>query len=181
MDASLDVVDYAQLATAAFTAVAALAALFTVIRAERDRWDSRFPEFVVESLRDRTNNEARLTIVNYGGPAREVVIAGVEGEYGYAGLIPPSGHWRPGESRTVRLALPAAYAPEEIHVVVIARDLRKRYTLAATVGGARKRWRLHPWRRMSTERVFRRLFPNQRGPLDVPKTPVHMDLVQRDW
>src|SRR5680860_533279 len=61
---ALTTAEWAQLAGTAFTAIAVSAALLTVIRAERDRWDRRLPDFQVEPLRDMVADEARLTIVN---------------------------------------------------------------------------------------------------------------------
>jgi hypothetical protein len=179
---ALTTAEFAQVASTAFAAIATLVALLTVIRAERDRWDRRLPDFQVEPLRDMVADEARLTIVNYGGPAREVQIAGVEGEFGYFGVVPPTGQWRSGESRTIILSMPARPASDvEATTVIIARDLRLRYTIATTAGGNRERWKIGKRTKMSAERVFAHFFPEAPGPLDVPKSPVHMELADRAW
>lgn len=182
MITALTTAEWAQLAGTAFTAIAASAALLTVIRAERDRWDRRLPDFQVEPLRDIVADDARLTIVNYGGPAREVHVVGVEGEFGYFGVVPPTGQWRSGESRTITLSMPTRpTAHMEANTVVIARDLRLRYTIATTAGGNRERWRIGKRTKISVERVFAHFFPEAPGPLDVPKSPVHMELTDRAW
>lgn len=90
MITALTATEWAQLAGTAFTAIAASAALLTVIRAEKDRWDRRLPDFQVEPLRDFVADQTRLTIINHGGPARDVRIAGVEGKFGYFGVVPPT-------------------------------------------------------------------------------------------
>ena len=182
MTIALTTAEWAQVAGALFTAVAALTALLTVIRAERERWDRRVPEFQLEPLRDVDSDEARLTIINYGGQARDVHVAGVEGEFGYYGVIPPTGQWRSGESRTILLAMPAAPIGDlEAKTVVVSRDLRLRYTLATTAGGNTKRWRIRKRTELSAADVFAHFFPNSPGPLDVPKTPVRMELSDRSW
>jgi hypothetical protein len=179
---ALTTAEFAQLASTAFAALAAFAALLTVIRAERDRWDRRLPDFQVEPLRDMVADEARLTIVNYGGPAREVQIAGVEGEFGYFGVVPPTGQWRSGESRTITLSMPAWSTSDlEANTIIIARDLRLRYIVATTAGGNRERWKIRKRTKMSAERVFAHFFPGTPGPVDVPKSPVHMALADRAW
>lgn len=176
----LTTVEWAQLGTAGFTALAAFAALGTVLRAEVDRRDRRLPDFYIEPMHDLRNDEARLTIVNYGGPAREVKVAGVEGEFGYFGVIGPTSYWRPGESRTIKLAMPPGKA-EEALTIVMARDIRMRYVFARTAGGNSERWSLRKAKKMSAEDTFHHFFPESPGPLDVPKTPVDMETVERGW
>ncbi len=180
---ALTTAEWAQVGAAFFTALAAGVALFTVIRAERDRRSRQLPEFQIESIRDIPNDEARLTIINYGGPAREVWVAGVEGAYGYAGLVPPTAQWRPGESRTIRLSMPTLpeTGAEESKTVVIARDLRMRYTLATTTGGNKKRWRIWKWTKISAASTYEHFFPGEPGPMDVPRSPVHMEVIDRKW
>lgn len=177
---TLTAVDWAQLGTAFFTALAALAALGTVIRTEADRRDRQLPDFHIEALHDLRNQEARVTIVNYGGPARDVKVAGVEGEFGYFGLVGPTSYWRPGESRTIKLGMPPGQA-DEAKTIVICRDVRLRYLFARTVGGAGRRWPLRKAKEMADEDVFRHFFPRSPGPLDVPRTPVDMEIVDRAW
>lgn len=49
-------------------------------------------EFHIEPLVDLGAQQTRLTIANYGGPAREVQIAGVHGAFGYFGLVGPTAY-----------------------------------------------------------------------------------------
>ncbi len=172
--------EWAQVAAAVFTALAALAALWTVIRAERDRADRALPAFHMEPLQDIGAGETRLTIVNFGGPAREVRIAGVHGTYGYAGVVGPTAFWRPGETRTVHLGVPTTGVVEDVHAIVIARDVRKRYLLVATAGGATHRWPLRKSKKLSTADVFAQLFPGVPSPPDA-KSVVRYETVDRAW
>jgi hypothetical protein len=71
--------DCGQVLGALFTAVAALAARAAVSRAERERRRSSWPDAPRRSDVDKPANQARLTVVNYGGPAREVRLRGVAG------------------------------------------------------------------------------------------------------
>lgn len=69
----------------------------------------------------------------------------------------------------------------EANTVVIARDLRLRYTIATAAGGNRKRWRIRKRTKQSAGRVFKYFFPETPVPLDVPKSPVHMECTDRSW
>jgi hypothetical protein len=174
----LSTTDVAQLASAAFTAVAAGAACLSVFRVERDRWRSKVPELHVEVLADVKADEMRLNVVNLGGPAREVRVMGVIGQFGFFGLLPPTSHWLPGEMRTIRLAMPVVHE-ETSYVFVEARDMAKDQLVIGTVGGAVYRWPLRKAKQLSAGEEWRRLFPGVPGPLDVPYSPVDLQLVDR--
>ena len=173
--------DWAQVASAVFTAVAALAALVTVLRAEHDRRDRALPSFGVEVIQDVPKGEVRLYVVNYGGPAREVRVAGVLDTFGFTGPLGPTTYWRPGESRTALLSMPLVGSAPDAFVLVEARDVRKRYLLVATVGGATYRWPLRKARKLSLASVFHDLFPESPGPLDASHPNVHMETIERGW
>ena len=98
--------EWAQVTSALFTALAALAASATVLRIGRDRRRSTWPELHVELIGDKPGNQVRLTIVNHGGPAREVAAWGVVGEFGFGGYTEPSTYWQPGERRTFLVHMP---------------------------------------------------------------------------
>jgi hypothetical protein len=170
--------DWAQVASALFAAVAAGAAWWTVFRAERDRREAAYPDLHVELLGDRPKDEMRLTVVNLGGPGREVKVMGTVGEYGFYSLTSPSTYWQPGERRVWLLAMPVVDAPSA-NVVVESRDMRKQWLFATTFGGAYYRWPLRKAKKRSAESTWRELFPGQPGPLEVPKTPVDLELVER--
>ena len=159
--------DWAQVVGATFTALAAFAALATVVRAEHDRRDRQLPDLHIEVVQDLAASQVRAYVVNYGGPAREVTIAGVLGGHGFAGQLGPTTYWRPGESRTVILGMPVDTEATVAHVMVEGRDVRKRYLFAATVGGATYRWPLRQAKKLSRDLVFRLLFPEVGSPLDV--------------
>lgn len=65
------------------------------------------------------------------------------------------------------------------HVMVEGRDVRKRHLFVATVGGATYRWPLRKAKKLSTQLVFRRLFPEAGSPLDM--TLVRYDVIERAW
>jgi len=55
------------------------------------------------------------------------------------------------------------------HVFVEGRYVRKRHLFVATVGGATTRWPLRKAKKLSSEDVFRRLFPDEGTPLDASR------------
>ena len=177
--AAISVGDFAEIGSAIFTALAAFAALATVVRAGRDRRDRQLPDLQIEVLQDLEAQQVRAYVVNYGGPAREVTIAGVLGEHGFAGRLGPTTYWRPGESRTVVLGMPVNTEVKLAQVMVEGRDVRKRHLFAATAGGATYRWPLRKAKKLSTELVFRRLFPEVGSPLDAEL--VRYEVVERAW
>lgn len=136
------------------------------------------PDMHLEVLVDLVAQEVRLVIVNHGGPAREVRVMGVLGDFGWAGIVPPTSYWQPGEERTVVVSMPPITADTN-HAFVEARDLGKRHVLVATTGGATYRWPLRKAKTLSAQKAWERLFPGIPGPLDVPHTPMHMDTVER--
>lgn len=175
----ISVGDWAEVAGATFTALAAFAALATVIRVERDRHDRQLPDLQIEVVKDLAAQQVRAYVVNYGGPAREVFIAGVVAGHSFAGELGPTTYWRPGESRTVLLGMPIDTTRDAAHVMVEGRDVRKRYVLAATAGGVTRRWPLRKAKKLSTEQVFRRLFPEVVSPLDAQL--VRYEVIERAW
>lgn len=172
--------EWTQVASTGFAALAALAALLTVLRAEADRRDRALPDLFVDAIDDLKRGEVRLTVVNYGGPAREVYVSGVHGPFGFHGLVGPTAYWRPGESRTIVLAMPNLVS-EETLTMVTGRDVRMRYLFARTVGGSARRWPLRQAKRLSKGDVFAGFFPDSAGPLDVPNSPVDMEVTERAW
>lgn len=175
--AALTTGDWAQVASAFFTVLAALAAFSSVARVERDRWRRTLPDLHLEVLGDQKNQEMRLTIINHGGPAREVRVMGVIRDFGFFGIVPPSSYWRSGESRTVRLAMPVI--DNEVQAFVEGRDMGKQQLVIGTVGGASYRWSLRKAKKLSAREEWSRLFPGAPGPLDVANTPVDMTTVER--
>ena len=176
---ALTAAEWAQVAGAVFTALAASAALLTVVRAEHDRRDRALPDLQVEVVQDLGAMQVRAYVVNYGGPAREVKIAGVLGSVGFFGLIGPTSYWKPGESRAILIGTPPDTRAEEVHAFVEARDIRKRYLLVSTAGGATYRWPLRKAKKLSTEDVFAKLFPSIGSPLAA--TVVRYEVQERTW
>jgi hypothetical protein len=174
----LEAADWAQVAAAFFTAIAAGAAWASVWRAEADRRRARVPDLHVELLVDMEAEEVRLTIANYGGPAREVRVYGVLGDFGFGGYVPPTTYWRAGESRTVKVAMPPVRV-EESHVFVEGRDMAKRRLVIGTVGGATYDWPLRKAKKLSAEKEWQKLFPGVPGPLDVKYTPMNISVIAR--
>jgi hypothetical protein len=170
--------DWAQIASAAFTALTALAAYSSVFRVERDRWSRTIPELHIEVLADVPHNEMRMTIVNLGGPAREVRVLGTLGDFGWMNYTPPSTYWRPGETRTYRISMPVL-TDQDARAFVEARDLGKKHLVVATVGGATYRWPLRKAKKLSPAKEWDRLFPGSPSPLDVQHTPMAIELVDR--
>lgn len=171
--------DWAAVASAAFSAVAAGAACAVVLRAERDRWRRTLPDVHVELLADQQTDQVRLTVVNYGGPAREVRVMGVQGEFGFLGYVPPSTYWRSGESRTVVLSMPTPSKSIDSQIFVEARDMRKRQLFVTTSGGASYRWPLRKAKKMSAATTWDDLFPGVVGPLDVKYPMTEMRVLER--
>jgi hypothetical protein len=171
--------DWAQVASALFTALAAGAAFASVFRVERDRWRRTIPEFHIEVLADVPNDEMRMTVVNLAAPAREVRVMGTIGPFGFVHSTPPSTYWRSGESRTYRISMPLM-TDAMVYAFVEGRDLGKRQLAVATVGGATYRSPLRRAKKLSAAKEWQRLFPGQAGPLDVQYTPMAIELVERN-
>lgn len=179
----MDINETSLVATAAFTAMAALASLATVLRIEADRRRERRPDFHVELLHDRRAeaNEVRLTVTNEGGPAVDVQILGVDEQFGLYGVLPPTGYWRRGEQRVFTVSMPVRSTPAEIEAMVVARDPGRRSLFAATLGGRHYRWTIarRPWRKASNAWVWHRVFGDSLGPLDVAHTPMDIQVQAR--
>jgi hypothetical protein len=180
LPAALTSGDIAQVASAFFTELAAFAAFATVYRVERQRWTQTVPDLHIEVLVDMPNQQVRLAVFNYGGPAREVRVLGVIGDFGFMGLVGPTSYWRPGESRRVVLAMPPI-GQDEVQAFVEGRDMGKRQLVVGTVGGATHRWPLRKAKKLSAAKQWNLLFPGTRGPLDVPHTPVAMQTIERNF
>jgi hypothetical protein len=177
-DAGLTTGDWAQLGSAIFTALTALAAFASVFRVERDRWRQTLPDLHMEVVTDVPNNEMRLTVVNHGGPAREVRVMGTIGDFGFYGLTPPTAHWRAGESRAFSLSMPLA-RDHEVKAFVEGRDLGMRKLVIGTPGGATYRWPLRKAKKLSAGKEWRKLYPGAPTPLEVAYGPIAMTLVER--
>ena len=171
--------DWAQLAGAAFTAVTAGTALLTVVRAERERRAAKRPELHIEVLQDLGAGQVRATVVNYGGPAREVVFGGTLGEAGFFGPIGPSTYWRSGETRVVLLGMRPDPTEDESRVIVAGWDMAKSHLVAATTGGARESWPLRKAKRTNMAGTFRHFFPTGPGLGDSPRL-LRYDTIERD-
>src|ERR1700721_2349823 len=115
--------EVAEMASAAFTAMAGGGAFASVARVERDRRNATIPELHIDVLGDAVNNEMRLTIANLGAPAREVRTAGTIGDFGWFTPTPPTAYWRSGESRTYKLGMPLIH-DTEAQAFVEARAIR---------------------------------------------------------
>lgn len=174
---ALSTPEWAEVGAATFTALAALAAWAAVLQATHERRVAQRPDLHVELVGDLPNQETRLEVANYGGPAREVKVAGVLGPFGFYGVLPPTSQWAPGESRTIRVSIPPI--DTTAFVFVEARDTAKRYLFVSTIGGATYRWPLRRAKKLSTMREWQRLFPESRDPLSVAHTPMQMELVER--
>ena len=177
---SLTGADWTQTASTAFAALAALAAWATVVRSERDRKDRRLPDLHVDLIYDMPNQEVRATVVNYGGPACDVRIGGVEGTFGYYGLIGPTSYWRSGEMRTILIAVPPG-VNDVNHTYVEGRDVKLRYLFAATTGGIQRRWPLRKAKELSPADLFSEFFPGVTHPIDALHSPILMTTVDRAW
>lgn len=177
---AMEPAEVAQVGSAVFAAIAAFAALATVMRAEHDRRDRALPDLHVEVVQDLGAAQVRAYVVNYGGPAREVRVFGVLGRVGFGGDIGPTSYWRPGESRTVVLGAPPDTGVALAYVFVEGRDVRKRYLFVATVGGATYRWPLRKAKKISSEDIFRRLFPEVGTPLHASNL-VPYEVTERAW
>jgi hypothetical protein len=171
--------DWGQVLSALFTAIAAFAAWVTVFRFERDRRRSSWPDLHVEYIVDIPGEQVRLTVINYGGPAREVRVFGLVADFGFLGYLEPSTYWQPGERRTFRVHMPPSRT-EKAEVMVEGRDMKKRYVFVATWGGATYRWRQRPWRKLSAQIIWQRLFPDSPIPLDAKHTPMRVELLERE-
>ncbi|MGN6187369.1 MAG: hypothetical protein ACTHOE_00590 [Conexibacter sp.] len=176
---ALTTADWAQVGSAFFTGLAALAAFATVFRIERERWKQGLPDLHIELLADLPNQEFRVSVSNHGGPAREVRIYGVVGSFGFGGLVGPTTHWRAGESRIIKVSMPPAVDVDEVYAFVDGRDMGKRYLFIGTVGGAQYRWRLRRAKRMSAEKEWRWLFPDAPIPIEAAHSPMAMETVER--
>lgn len=170
--------EWAQIAAAGFTALTAAAAFASVARVERDRWKRNIPEMHIEIVADAVNNEMRMTVVNLGGPAREVRVIGTIGQFGWMHNTPPTTYWRPGESRTYRIAIPLI-TDVEAQAFVEARDLSKKQLVVATVGGASYRWPLREAEKFNAAKEWEQLFPGSPLPLALPYPQMAIELVER--
>lgn len=170
--------DWAQIASATFTALTAFAALATVLRVERDRWRQTMPALHIEAVADVPNQQMRLTVINHGGPAREVRVLGTIGDFGFAGSTPPSTYWKSGEVRTYSISM-ALTTDQEVLAFVEARDLAKKRLLIRTAGGYEQNLSLRKARKLSAEREWHLLFPGKPLPLDVPYAPMKLELLDR--
>jgi len=62
---------------------------------------------------------------------------------------------------------------------VVARDVRLKRTLATTSGGASANWKVRE--AMSDGKVWSHFFGSRRVPIDQPRSPVHMETIERAW
>jgi hypothetical protein len=171
--------EWAQVTSALFTALAALAAWAAVFRIARDRRRSSWPDLHVELIVDKRRDEVRLTVVNYGGPAREVRVWGIFGDFGFGGYLEPSTYWQPGERRTFHLQVPPMRL-EEVPIFVEGRDMAKRYLFVGTYGGATYRWPLRKATKLSAEAEWKKLFPDTPSPAEARHTPMDIELIERE-
>lgn len=174
----MSVADGAQLASAIFTALAALAALATVYAAERERKARAIPNLHVSLVDDRLHGQVRAVIANYGGAAKDVVIMGVAGSFGFYSPIGPGAYWQAGEQRTVSVSLPPGGLPTLINVIVIGRDLDMRYVYARTAGGAARRWTIAD--EVSNADIWEHFFSGEPTPLGVEHGPMEVKPVNPD-
>jgi hypothetical protein len=171
--------EWASIASAAFTFLAASAAFASVARVERDRWRRTVPEFHIELLADLPKEEMRLTVANLGGPAREVRVMGTVGDFGWFSNTPPTSYWRPGESRTFRISMPVI-TDQEGQTFVEGRDLGKKQLVLSTWGGKSYRWPLRKAEKLSPSEEWHRIFPDKPAPLDVKYFPIAIELDERN-
>ena len=172
--------EVAEIASAVFTAGAALAAFMSVARVERDRRNATIPDLHIDVLGDAVNNEMRVTIANMGAPAREVRMMGTIGSYGWFTPTPPTTYWRSGESRIYRLAMPLLLNTEA-QAFVEARAIRMAQLVIATVGGTQFRWPLRKLEKMSPKTEWEQIYPGTLSPIEVQHRPIAVDLVERHF
>jgi hypothetical protein len=107
--------------------------------------------------------------------------------FGYYSLVGPTGYWRPGESRTIRVSMPVRKSRDvggDAHLVAICRDVRMRFLFAVTSGGASKRWRVatkrgRTPRARSDKHVWRYFFGSAVTPIDAKYAPMAIETVDR--
>lgn len=133
----------------------------------------------MEVVTDVPNHQMRMTVVNQGGPAREVRVMATIGDFGFFGLLPPTTYWRSGESRVFELSMPLV-ADQDVKGFVEGRDLAKRQLILGTPGGASYRWPLRKAKRLSAGKEWGRLYPGEPTPLDVPHGPMAIKLLERE-
>jgi hypothetical protein len=80
-----------------------------------------------------------LTIVNYGGPAKKVSFAVVEGEQSCLGFLPPHAFLAAAETASLRLKLERSGQHNAV-AVVYGFDVQSRYVYAWAAGGRSERW-----------------------------------------
>lgn len=177
---AVDTAGWAELGSAAFTALAAGAAWAAVWQAGRERRESQRPALAVEVIAQLPSRELFVHISNEGGPARRALLVLVEGQVAHLGNVPPTSFVRSGESRRLKIDTQAANA-EQATAVVIAFDMPGRWVYGTAANGEQHRWRVKPsWRYrrdLSAEMIFRHFYPNAPDPLKLPK--VGCSLVER--
>lgn len=93
-------------------------------------------------------------------------------------IVPPTSHWRSGESRDVLVSLPPL--PDvTVYAFVEGRDMGKRQLVLGTAGGASYRWPLRKAEKMSAASEWRELFPGVPNPTEVAHAPMKMTTLER--
>lgn len=172
---NLSATDWAQIGSAFFTALTALAAFGTILISVRSRQNESFPRLAIDSVVDLDGNQVRIEVTNFGGHAREVRLFLEFDGYGFAGALPNSTTWKRGETRRYLVSMPLPRT-RTIHAVVEGRDLRKRYLFAETAGANRKRWPQRRAKTMNAKDVWNEFFPGVPFPTDSPHPFVNLVL-----
>jgi hypothetical protein len=177
----MDLAEWADVGSSAFTALAAGAAWAAVAQGRRERRASETPELYIEVIEMVPSGEVLIHIGNHGGPVKKVTFGVVEGGKAAIGHPQPTSFMRRGETRILRTQLVGGDPASPAIGVVSGIDMSNRRIHAASVGGKTKRWRMGwlSWTPRSDQEVFRRFYPDAPDPADLPL--VTYELKERDF
>lgn len=157
-----------QVASTVFAAVAAVgsgAAAWVIYR----QWSASRTPAVSIDVSEFNTGAMFLTLVNYGGAAKKVSFAVIEGKQSCMGFLPMHGYLAPGERARLRLGSETTGERKQI-AVAYGFDLDGRWVYAWGANGQSLRWRARPgrWRRGVTDEseasILKRLYPGAPDP-----------------
>lgn len=161
--------DWATIATAGFTAVAAGAAWATVASESRRERRHRLPWLVVVALRTPATHFDGLSVTNAGGgPAIAPVFFGVDAGVSYGGTVGP-GVLQPGENKLTHATPVSGFRDDLARCVVMcrARDGRVHWWTTDDRYGSARVGRFRRFRKWPTiGQVFAHAYPTVRVPDD---------------
>jgi hypothetical protein len=171
----------AQIASAAFTAVAAGASWAAVTQTRRQWRREREPELHLQITETRSGGQGRLElhIENSGGMAKAVSYAAASDIEACLGFVGPNLMLQSGDGVTIWTHLTPRPEGVPVKGVVIAWDRSSRYAHAWSDSGEHKHWRRRNWptqRPKGGDWIFAQFFP------DVPLTSmpfVNSGIVER--